>query len=97
MKIIYEFNDDEFNDDIFEYEPLTEEIKQCAKFLFADTNPSEVFDDIDLYDYISKHEEVLKEILKDWCKDTAYELYSDMKEEQRDPYAYRGIKRNDFF
>jgi len=41
--------------------------------------------------------DIYNDVLMDYFEDEAYDEYRDWKEYQKDPYAYYGVSRSDFF
>lgn len=89
MILTYNFSDDEE----FDYEV---DFDRVDKFLIKSKFITK--DEIEKLDYeLDEYYELYEEDIKDYFMDEAYELWNEMKQEERDPYGYRGISRKDFY
>lgn len=102
MELIYYFGRDE--DERFEYEVDFDTVFEAAINYYsglynATTGGARsvlaglISDDLLRYE----EDEDFIEFLKEICQSDAEEAYNDYKEYQKDPYAYYGVSRSDFF
>ena len=90
MILTYNFGDD---GEEFYYEV---DFDRVDKFLIKSKLITK--EDIEKLDYeLDEYYELYEEDIKDYFMDEARELWYEMKEEEKDPYAYRGISRKDFY
>lgn len=102
-------HDNEFEFDNYEYKPTTAEIEFGWVEFLANTDTTEAEEacgeeDCDLRDY---YEDEFTEFMHDYCEESARDVFdnddevmdqvNDAIEYRRDPYAYYGVSRSDFF
>lgn len=89
MILHYDFGDDdnwcEYEFEI-DYRDIRDYLNTCEKANLIDCIMEE-----------ASAEDYFEDEIHDYFRDAAYEAFRDAEEYNKDPYAYYGVKRKDFF
>lgn len=98
-KITFDFDTSPYDSESFDYEPEYSDLKRVLITSLKEDYPTLTEDDLDhmLDESLDKLVDEYEMVLQDHFRDDAREQYEDAKAYEKDPYAYYGVSRRDFF